>query len=295
MSKGQRTFEAALRGLFFACAALSVLTTFGIIVVLFTESMGFFKEAPLWQFFTDTVWAPKTDHRYGILPLISGTMVIALGALVLALPIGLAIAVYLSEYASITVRQFTKPVLEILAGVPTVVFGYFAITFVTPTLLKPLFPSVGTFNAASAAIVVAIMIVPTICSLCDDALRAVPNTLRHAAHALAATKLEVSTRVVLPAALSGVVAAILLALARAVGETMAVALAAGTIANLSLNPLEPMQTMAGYIVQIAGGETPAGSVEFYSIFAVGLMLFVITFSINLIAQRVLSRFREAYE
>lgn len=295
MTKIQRAWESSLRGLFFACAAMSVLTTFGIIVVLVVESAGFFKEAPIVAFLTDTVWAPKTDQRYGILPLVCGTMMVALGALVIALPIGLAIAIYLSEYASPLVRQVTKPVLEVLAGVPTVVFGYFAITFVTPYLLKPLFPDVGTLNAASAAIVVAIMIVPTICSLCDDALRAVPGTLRHAAYALAATKLEVSTRVVLPAALSGVIAAVLLALARAIGETMAVALAAGLQPNLTLNPLEPMQTMAGYIVQIAGGDTPAGSTEFYSIFAVGLMLFIITFSINIVAQRVLGRFREAYE
>lgn len=295
MKRIQRIRESTLRGLFFACAALTIVTALGIILVLVTQSLGFFKHAPLWQFLTDTVWAPTTEERFGILPLLCGTLVVALGALAIAIPIGIATAVYLSEYASATVRQVSKPILELLAGVPSVVFGYFAITFITPMLIQPLFPSAGTFNLASAAIVVGIMIIPTICSLCDDALRAVPQTLRHAAHALAATRLEVSTRIVLPAALSGVVAAVLLALARAIGETMAVALAAGLQPNLTLNPLAPAETMTGYIVRISQGDTPAGSIEWYSIYAVGLVLFVITFAINVVAQRVLGRFREAYE
>jgi phosphate transport system permease protein len=188
-----------------------------------------------------------------------------------------------------------KPILEVLAGIPTVVYGYFAITFITPHLLRPLFPQVEVFNAASAAIVVGVMIIPTISSLCDDAFRAVPRSLREAGYALSATRLEVSTRIVLPAAMSGVVAAVLLALARAVGETMAVTLAAGMTPNLTLNPLVSVQTLTAYMVQVSQGDTPAGTIEYQTIFAVGITLFLITLIINLVAQRVLARFREAYE
>lgn len=293
----QKARESALHALFFGCAALSVLTTAGIVFVLFSDSIGFFRHVSILDFLTGTEWAPKFDDRYGIVPLVCGTMVITVGALLIALPIGLATAIFMSEYAPPAVRQIAKPVFEVLAGIPSVVYGFFALTFVTPHLLRPAFgpERVGVFNLASAAIVVAIMIIPTISSLCDDAFRAVPRSLREAAHALAATRFEVSLRVVLPAALSGVVAAVLLAMARAIGETMAVALAAGQQAKFTFNPLESAQTMTGYIVQISMGDTPAGSVEYYSIFAVGLMLFLITFTINLIAQRVLTRFREAYE
>lgn len=243
-----------------------------------------------------TRWSPLLEPQsFGILPLVGGTSLVAAGALRVAVPIGLATAIFLSEYASPAFRNVAKPALEILAGVPTVVYGYFALMFVTPYLLKPLFPSTETFNAAAASIVVGIMIIPTISSLCDDAFRAVPRTLREAGYALSATKLEVSTRIVLPAALSGVVAAILPALARAIGETMAVTLAAGMMPNLTLNPLEGIQTMTAYIVQVSLGDTSAGGIEYQSIFAVGLTLFVITLLINLVAQRVLRRFRELYE
>ena len=288
----ERTIHAAL----FASALVSVVTTLGIVWVLFQETIAFFAHVSPVEFFFGTRWAPMFDPRsYGVLPLIGGTVLVAGGALLFAIPIGLASSIYLSEYASPLVRSILKPVLEVLAGIPTVVYGYFALTFVTPYVLRPLFPQTEIFNAASAALVVGVMIIPTISSLCDDAFRAVPRSLREAAYALSATRLEVSARVVVPAAMSGVVASVLLALARAIGETMAVALAAGMTPKLTLNPLTSVQTLTGYIVQVSLGDTPAGTIEYQTIFAVGLTLFLITLAINLIAQRVLHRFREAYE
>jgi phosphate transport system permease protein len=288
--------ERAIHALLLVCALVSILTTGGIIWVLASESLPFFRQVSPFAFLAGTRWAPLLEPRsFGVLPLIAGTFLVAAGALLLALPVGLAAAVYLSEYAPPAVRGILKPVLEVLAGVPTVVYGYFALTFVTPHVLKPLLPGAEVFNAASAAIVVGVMIIPTISSLCDDAFRAVPRTLREAAFALSATRLEVSTRVVLPAALSGVIASVLLALARAIGETMAVTLAAGATPNLTLNPLESVQTLTAYIVQVSLGDTPAGTVEYHTLFAVGLVLFVITLTINVAAQRIFGRFREAYE
>jgi len=288
--------EAAIHGLLLVCAAVSIVTTVAIIAVLLSESAGFFKQVSPLDFFLGTRWAPLLEPRsFGVWPLICGTFLVAGGALLVAVPAGLATAVFLSEYAPNWFRQVAKPVLEILAGIPTVVYGYFALVFVTPHVLKPLWPQTEIFNAASAAIVVGIMTLPTICSLCDDALRAVPRSLREAAYALSATKLEVSTRIVLPGALSGVVAAVLLALARAIGETMAVALAAGMTPKFTLNPLESIQTMTAYIVQVSMGDTPAGTLEYQTIFAVGSTLFAITLAVNLIAYRVLRRFREVYE
>lgn len=292
----QRTREAGITTALFACALISVVTTFGIIVVLTSETALFFTQVSAWEYLTGTNWAPLLEpRRYGVLPLIAGTALVAAGALVIALPVGLATAVFLSEYAPSWVRQIIKPVLEILAGIPTVVYGYFALRFLTPVILQKLYPGTEVYNAASAAIVVGVMIVPTIASLCDDAFRAVPRTLREAAYALSATRLEVSTRVVLPAAMSGVVAATLLGLARAIGETMAVALAAGMTPKLTLNPFESVQTMTSYIVQVSLGDTPAGTVEYRTIFAVGLTLFASTLLINLVAQAFLRRYREAYE
>lgn len=291
-----RLREGAIKLLLQGCALLSIVVTLGIVWVLFTQSIPFFRHVTPTEFLFGTRWAPLlSPQSFGILPLLCGTMLIAGGALLLAIPIGVATALYLSEYAPNAVRQVAKPVLEVLAGVPTVVFGYFALLFVTPCILRPLFPATEIFNAASAAIVVAIMVIPTISSLCDDALRAVPRSLREAGFALSATRLEVSTRVVLPAAMSGVVASVLLALARAIGETMAVAIAAGASPTLTLNPLRSVQTMTAFIVQVAKGDTPADSIEYDSIFAVGLVLFLMTFFINVVAQRVLARFREAYE
>lgn len=296
MGRLRQTRESLIRLGLLGCALVSVAVTFGIIWVLVSESAGFFSRVSPSEYLFGTRWSPLIHPQsFGVLPLLWGTVVVAGGALLLAIPVGVATALYLSEYASGGVRQVAKPLLEVLAGVPTVVYGYFALTFITPRVLLPLFPQTEVFNAASAAIVVAIMIIPTVCSLCDDAFRAVPQGLRQAAYAVAATRLEVSTRVVLPAALSGVMAAVLLALARAIGETMAVALAAGNTPRLTLNPLVGMQTMTAYIVQVSMGDTPAGTIEYQTIFVVGLTLFAITLGINLAAQRVMARFRERYE
>lgn len=294
MTKAQSIRENSLRALFFLCAALSILVTVGIILVLVFDTATFFKTVSPKAFFLGLEWAPKWD-KFGVLPLVCGTVVIAFGALLLAVPIGVGTAIYLSEFAPPSVRQIAKPIFEVLSGIPSVVYGFFALTFVTPYIIKPFFNDVSSFNMLSASIVLAVMIIPTICSLCDDAFRAVPNSLRQAAHALAATPFEVSTRIVLPGALSGVFAAILLGLSRAIGETMAVALAAGMQPKLTLNPLSSGQTMTGYMVQASMGDTPFGSIEYLSIFAIGMALFAITFGINWIAQRVLARFREEYE
>lgn len=292
----QRAYEGGIQGVLLLCALLSVGTTLGIVFVLIHQSLPMFQHVSPWAFLTGTRWTPLLEPRsYGVLPLLAGTVQVAAGALLLAVPLGLLTAIYLSEYAPGWVRQIAKPFLEILAGIPTVVYGYFALMFVTPEVLRRFLPQTEVFNAASAAIVVGIMIIPTISSLCDDAFRAVPRSLREAAYAVSATKLEVSTRIVLPAAMSGVVAAVLLALARAIGETMAVVLAAGMTAKLTLNPLVSIQTMTAYIVQVSLGDTPAGTIEYHTIFAVGLTLFTITLAINLVAQRVLKRFREVYE
>ena len=289
--------ERAIHLALFACALVSIVTTAGIVWVLVEESLQFFAKVSVVDFFLGTRWAPlSTDSpSFGVLPLVCGTVLVAGGALLVAIPLGLAASVYLSEYASPPVRRILKPTLEVLAGIPTVVYGYFALTFVTPYVLRPLYPNTEIFNAASAAIVVGVMIIPTISSLCDDAFRAVPRSLREAAYALSATRLEVSTRVVFPAAMSGVVAAILLALARAIGETMAVALAAGNMPKLTLNPFTNVQTMTAYIVQVSLGDTPAGTIGYQTIFAVGFTLFLMTMIINVIAQRVLQRYREVYE
>lgn len=292
----RRAKEALIHAALLVCALLSILTTAGIIWVLFSESIRFFAEVSPLEYLFGTRWTPLLEPQsFNVLPLVWGTFMVAAGALIVAVPVGLATAIFLSEYAPPWFRQVAKPVLEVLAGVPTVVYGFFALMFITPYILKPLLPQTETFNAASAGIVVGVMIIPTICSLCDDAFRAVPRSLREGAYALSATKLEVSTRVVLPAALSGVVAAILLALARAIGETMAVTLAAGMTPKLTLNPLTSIQTMTGYIVQVSLGDTPAGTIEYQTIFAVGMTLFLITLSVNLVAQRVMRRFREKYE
>jgi phosphate transport system permease protein len=274
---------------------VSVATTAGIIGVLAFEAFEFFREVPLTDFLFGTRWTPMFEPRsFGVLPLVGGTFMIVIGSSVVAVPLGLASAIFLSEYAGARLRGVLKPVLEVLAGVPTVVYGYFALTFVTP-ILQRFFPETRVFNAASASIVVGIMILPLIASLCDDALRAVPEELRQAAFALGATRMEVSLRVVLPAALSGVLASFVLAVSRAIGETMAVTLAAGQTPNLTFDFRESIQTMTAYIVQVSLGDAPAGTVAFKTLFAVAALLFVITLTMNLIAHRVLRRFREVYE
>jgi phosphate transport system permease protein len=291
----RRWGERLIAALLFGCGLISVATTVGIVVVLVTESAGFFREIPIAEFLTGTRWSPMyAEQHFGILPLLNGTLLIAAGSMLIALPVGLTSAIYLSEYASPKVRGIIKPVLEVLAGIPTVVYGYFALTFITP-LLRVVFPDTGIFNAASGAIVVGIMIIPMVASLSEDSLNAVPLSLREAAYGLGATKFEVSTRVVVPAALSGIAASFILAISRAIGETMAVTLAAGATPKMTLNFLESIQTMTAYIVQVSLGETPHGTLEYRTIFAVGLVLFLITLAMNILSQRITRRFREAYE
>jgi phosphate transport system permease protein len=274
---------------------VSVATTFGIIAVLAMESFAFFSSVPITDFLFGTRWTPLLEPRsYGVLPLVCGTALIVVGSGLIAIPIGLLTAIFLSEYSGSRVRQILKPILEILAGIPTVVYGYFALSFVTP-ILTAIFPQTQIFNAASGAIVVGIMILPMVASLCEDALRTVPQSMRQAAFALGATRFEVSTQVVLPGALSGVLASFVLALSRAIGETMAVTLASGATPRLTLNPLQSIQTMTAYIVQISLGDTPAGTIEYKTLFAVGALLFVITFVMNLMGQWFLQRYQETYE
>jgi phosphate transport system permease protein len=293
--KRRRWSEKGIGGGLFLCAALSVATTAGIIFVLAEETYGFFGKVSVWDFLFGTRWTPLLEPKsFGILPLLNGTLLIVVGSALIAIPVGLASAVYLSEYATPRTRGFFKPILEILAGIPTVVYGYFALTFITP-LLQGIIPGTQVFNAASASIVVGVMILPMVASLCDDALRAVPVSLREGAYALGATSFETSARVVVPGALSGIMAAFVLAISRALGETMAVALAAGATPRITLNPLESIQTMTAYIVQVSLGDTPAGTIEYQTIFAVGSMLFVITLLANLAANLVMRRFREVYE
>jgi phosphate transport system permease protein len=292
---GSRLKERGIEGILFLCALISVATTFAIVVVLAREAFSFFQEVSPLDFLFGTTWTPLLEPRsFGVIPLLCGTFLVVVGSGVVALPVGLASAIYLSEYAPDRTRDVLKPVLEILAGIPTVVYGYFAITFITP-LLQQVLPTTQVFNAASASVVVGVMILPMVASLCDDALKAVPHPLRHGAYALGATPFEVTTRVVLPAALSGVIASFVLAVSRAIGETMAVTLAAGATPKMTLNPLQSIQTMTAYIVQVSLGDTPAGTVEYQTIFAVAALLFTVTLAMNILANRVSSRFREIYE
>ena len=293
--RGLRWTEQAIEALLFLCALLSVVTTAEIIWVLARETWNFFRQVSVFSFLFGTRWTPLFQPpSFGVLPLVCGTALIVVGAALVAIPLGLGSGIFLSEYASERLRSILKPVLEVLAGIPTVVYGYFALTLVTPWLARP-FPSTHVFNAASGAIVVGVMILPMIASLCDDALRAVPRSLRHAGYALGATRFEVATQVVLPGALSGVLASFVLALSRAIGETMAVTLAAGATPKLTVNPLESIQTMTAYIVQVSLGDTPAGGIAYLTIYAVGMLLFVITLGLNLFANRILRRFHEVYE
>lgn len=292
---GRERFEELIRWLLFTSAGVSVLTTVGIVIVLAVEAAEFFEHVTFAEFLFGARWTPLLEPRsFGVLPLVAGTVLIVAGSSVIALPIGLACGIYLTEYASPRVRGLVKPVLEVLAGVPTVVYGYFALTTVTPALAR-IFPSIEVFNALSGAVVVGLMVLPLVASLCDDALQSVPNSLRQAAYALGATPTEVTLRVVLPAGLSGVLASFVLAMSRAIGETMAVTLASGATPRLTLNPLESIQTMTAYIVQVSKGDTPAGTVEYQTLFAVGALLFVMTLGLNIAAHRILRRFHEVYE
>ncbi len=283
--------EKILEGIFALCASLSILTTLGVIAVLLFESIAFFREIPLTRFLTETEWTPLfTKKHFGIIVLLSGTFLTTVIAMAVALPLGLMAAVYMSEYASDRLRRILKPSLEILAGIPTVVYGYFALLFVTP-LLKKLIPSLAGFNALSAGLVMGIMIIPTVASLSEDALYGVPRSLREGAYALGATTRQVVTGVVIPAASSGIIASFILGISRALGETMIVAIAAGQTPRLTLNPLVPIETMTAYIVQVSLGDVPTGSLEFRTIFAVGLTLFLINLAFNLLSYRLASRQR----
>lgn len=294
-SRGARPREVAIGIFLRLCASLSIVTTVGIIGVLVVEAVQFFGDVSLLDFLTGTEWTPFFEPaKFGVLPLLLGTLMIGVTAALVALPLGLGGALFLSEYASPRTRAILKPVLEVLAGIPTVVYGYFALTTVTPFLMD-IIPATRVFNALSGGIVVGIMVLPMVASLCDDAMRAVPQTLRQGGYALGATQLEVSTRVVVPSALSGILAAFVLAISRAIGETMIVTLAAGATPNLTLNPLESIQTMTAFIAQVSLGDTPAGTVEYRSIFAVGLLLFLFTLAMNWVAQRILRRYREVYD
>ena len=286
--------EGAIHGFLLLCALVSVSTTIGIIAILSTETVNFFRDVPIADFFTETRWAPLfVPQHFGIWPLIGGTLLVTAGACIIALPVGLATAIFLSEYAPDRVRRVVKPLLEVLAGIPTVVYGYFALTFVTP-ILRFLNPETDVFNAASASIVMGVMIIPMVSSLSEDAMFAVPRSLREGAYALGATKFETAVRVVVPSALSGIIASFILAISRAIGETMIVTLAAGASPNLTGNPFEGIQTMTAYIVQVSLGDTPQGSTEYRTIFAVGMSLFLITFAMTLIAHYVVRRFRAVY-
>lgn len=290
----RRLGEGAIHLVLLACGLVSVGTTVGIIVILATETVSFFKEVSPVEFFSGTRWTPLfVPQSFGVLPLVMGTLLVTAGACIIALPVGLATAIFMSEYAPDRLRRVLKPFLEILAGIPTVVYGYFALTFVTP-IIRSVYPGADVFNAASASIVMGIMIVPMVSTLSEDAMVAVPRSLREAAYALGANRFETATRVVVPAALSGIVASFILAISRAIGETMIVTLAAGATPNITGNPFEGIQTMTAYIVQVSLGDTPQGGTEYRTIFAVAATLFLITFAMTFIAHYVVRRYRGAY-
>ena len=288
----ERAIEFALR----AAAAVGIVTTVGIIAVLAVEALLFFAEVSPVDFFTGTRWSASIKpFAFGIIPLVLSTLMIAAIALAIAVPIGILAAVWMSEFASIRARNIVKPVLEVLAGIPTIVYGFFAITVITPLLKATILPELGTFSALSAGIVVGILVLPLIASLTEDALRAVPRGLREGSYAMGATRWETIRRVLLPAALSGIAAAIILAMSRAIGETMAVVLAAGTNPQLTLDPTESVQTMTAFIVQISLGDTPADSIQFKALFAVGATLFAMTFALNMISSWIVARYRNEYD
>jgi phosphate transport system permease protein len=290
----RKLIETLIERLLFVSAAASVLVTAGIIGVLLVETIGFFSEVRLVDFLTDTQWTPLfSEKHFGILPLVAGTVLVSAIAMAVALPAGLLSAIYLSEYARPGVRRLVKPVLEVLAGIPTVVYCYFALLFVTP-LLQQWISGLSGFNALGPGIVMGIMILPLVSSLSEDALRAVPDGLREGAYALGATRMQTALRVVVPAALSGISASFILAISRAIGETMIVAIAAGQMPILTADPTVPVMTMTAYIVQVSLGDTPAGTLEYRTIFAVGMTLFVMTFALNLASNWLRRRFREEY-
>ena len=294
-TRREEWIDGLVKYVFAACALVTVLTTLGIILVLVNGAIDFFLEVSLVEYLTTTEWAPQSaEPSFGVLPLVWGTLAVTVGSALIALPVGTLAAIYLSEYAPERVRAVLKPTLEVLAGIPTIVYGFFALSFITPQIQR-VFPQTGTFNLAAGAIVVGIMIIPMVSSLSEDAMSSVPDDLRNAAYGLGATKFEVSTQVVVPASVSGIVAAYILAISRAIGETMAVTLAVGMQPQITANPLEPLQTMTAYMVKVATGDVSVGSIGYQSLFAVGLTLFVMTFAMNVLSLWVKSRYQEEYE
>ncbi len=297
LGKRRRWGETVIQSLLFFAGFFSIFTTLGIVYELGKEAWLFFRlpEVNVWEFLTGTSWQPHIGE-FGVLPLLNATLMTTLVAMSIAIPLGLAVALYLSEYASVKVRNTIKPIMEILAGIPTIVYGFFALTFVTP-LLRQVFgrDMVEIYNTGAAGLVMGILILPLIASISEDALNAVPRSLREAAFGLGATKLEVALKIVLPSALSGISAAIILGISRAIGETMIVAVAAGASPRLVFNPFQGAETMTGHIVRISGGDLSYDSIDYNSIFAIGLLLFFITLTLNIISQRIVRRFREVYE
>lgn len=286
--------ERVIEAFLFLSAILSIAIMLAIIAMLFKESFVFFQHVSIWEFVTDTQWTPLFDDaHYGIMPLVSGTIVSSSIALLVALPVGTIIAIYLSEFAPFAVREMAKPFLELLGGVPTVVYGYFALLFVTP-ILQTIFPELPGFNLLSAGLVMGIMIIPYVSSMTEDAMRAVPMNLREGSYAMGATRFQTAIRVVMPAAFSGIAAAYILGISRAVGETMVVAIAAGMQPNLTWNPMEPAATITAYIVQVSLGDLPHGSIGYQTIFAAGLTLLLITLAFNIIGHILRKRYREIY-
>ena len=280
----------------FIAAAISVLTTVGIVLSLVLPALDFFREVSPWDFLTGTQWSPLfLDAQFGAVPLVVGTLMISFWSSLVAFPLGLGVAIYLSEYAAPRATAFLKPILEILAAIPTVVLGYFALTFVTPLLRDQLGVQVDVFNALAASLVLGVMLIPTVATLSEDAMAAVPRDLRDGGYALGADKLQVSTRIVVPAAISGIIAAFVLAFSRAVGETMIVLIAAGQLAQISFDPRETIETITAFIGATGNGDIPTGSIEYKTIFAVGFLLFVMTLIINLISIRLVRKYREVYE
>ncbi len=293
--KKRKIIEFSIEKLLLASSLISILTTGGIIIVLTIEGVAFFKEVSVIDFLTDTEWTPLfTQKHFGILPLLSGTILTSFIAIAVALPIGLSIAVFLSEYSSVRFRELIKPVLELLAAVPTVIYGFFALIVVTPFLQK-LIPGMSSFNSLSAGLVMGIMIIPYVSSLSQDALLAVPSSLREASYGMGATRLQTSVKVMIPAASSGIIVSVILAISRAVGETMIVAIAAGQQPRLTLNPLVPVETITAYIVQVSLGDVPHGSLEYRTIFAAGITLFVFTLILNNISYWFKRKYQEKYE
>lgn len=291
----QKIKEKIIEGILFLCSSITVLTTLGIIVILAIETIQFFKDVSIVEFFTGTEWTPLfANKKFGILPLVSGTLLTTLIAILVALPLGLTIAIYLNEYADKRFKAFIKPLLEILAAIPTVVYGFFALTFITP-ILQTFIPSLGGFNALSAGLVMGIMIIPYVSSMSEDALSAVPNSLREAAYGMGSTRLQTAFKVMLPAASSGVIVSVILAISRAIGETMIVAVAAGQEPKLTFNPLSSVETITTYIVQVSMGDVPQNSIEFRSIFAAGITLFGLTFILNNISFWMKRKFQQKYE